>query len=138
MQNTKALLVSPVLICSSTRGLINPVSASLLNGPEVPSKQPSCISSPLHGARQKFQTNVFPIVFWALTQQLCIVAGAATFGVDGSGAGIGTMFGSLVIGYSRNPCLKQQLFYYANLGFALSGALGLFCLMVAFLILFSI
>ncbi|KAM8792299.1 ATP synthase F(0) complex subunit C2, mitochondrial [Rhynchonycteris naso] len=66
-----------------------------------------------------------------------IGAGAATVEVAGSGAGIGTVFGSLIIGYARNPSLKQQLFSYAILGFALSEAMGLFCLMVAFLILFA-
>merc|ERR1739848_690827 len=34
----------------------------------------------------------------------------------GSGAGIGSVFGSLIIGYARNPSLKQQLFSYAILG----------------------
>merc|ERR1711872_326393 len=34
-----------------------------------------------------------------------IGAGAATVGVAGSGAGIGSVFGSLVIGYARNPSL---------------------------------
>jgi len=66
-----------------------------------------------------------------------IGAGAATVGVAGSGAGIGSVFGSLVIGYARNPGLKQQLFSYAILGFALSEAMGLFCLMMAFLILYA-
>ena len=37
-------------------------------------------------------------------------AGAATIGAAGSGAGIGTVFGNLIIGYARNPSLKQQLF----------------------------
>jgi len=54
-----------------------------------------------------------------------------------TGAGIGTVFGSLIIGYARNPSLKQQLFSYAILGFALSEAMGLFCLMMAFLLLFA-
>ena len=54
-----------------------------------------------------------------------------------AGAGIGSVFGSLVIGYARNPSLKQQLFSYAILGFALSEAMGLFCLMMAFLLLFA-
>merc|ERR1712158_225576 len=67
-----------------------------------------------------------------------IGAGAATVGVAGSGAGIGTVFDSLIIGYARNPSLKQQLFSYAILGFALSEAMGLFCLMVAFVILFAL
>lgn len=66
-----------------------------------------------------------------------IGAGAATIGVAGSGAGIGSVFGSLIIGYSRNPSLKQQLFSYAILGFALSEAMGLFSLMMAFLLLFA-
>ena len=67
-----------------------------------------------------------------------IGAGAATVGAAGSGAGIGTVFGSLIIGYARNPSLKQQLFSYAILGFALSEAMGLFCLMIAFVILFAL
>merc|ERR1712145_20366 len=48
-----------------------------------------------------------------------------------------SVFGSLIIGYARNPSLKQQLFSYAILGFALSEAMGLFCLMMAFLLLFA-
>ena len=64
-------------------------------------------------------------------------AGAATIGAAGSGAGIGTVFGNLIIGYSRNPSLKQALFTYAILGFALSEAMGLFCLMMAFLLLYA-
>ena len=39
--------------------------------------------------------------------------------------------------FPRNPGLKQQLFSYAILGFALSEAMGLFCLMMAFLLLFA-
>ena len=54
-----------------------------------------------------------------------IGAGAATIGAAGSGAGIGAVFGNLIIGYARNPSLKQQLFTYAILGFALSDGLGL-------------
>jgi hypothetical protein len=38
---------------------------------------------------------------------------------------------------SRNPSLSKQLFGYAILGFALSEAMALFALMVAFFILFS-
>ena len=62
-----------------------------------------------------------------------IGAGAATVGVAGSGAGIGSVFGSLIIGYARNPSLKQQLFSYAILGFALSDGLhSSFCLLSGF------
>ncbi|ESO92020.1 hypothetical protein LOTGIDRAFT_204092 [Lottia gigantea] len=67
-----------------------------------------------------------------------IGAGAATAGAAGSGAGIGSVFGSLVLAFARNPSLKQQLFSYAILGFALSEAMGLFCIMMAFLFLFAL
>ena len=39
-----------------------------------------------------------------------IGAGAAAVGLAGSGAGIGTVFGSYIIGVSRNPSLQQELF----------------------------
>uniref|UniRef100_A0A1I8GEZ1 ATPase protein 9 n=1 Tax=Macrostomum lignano TaxID=282301 RepID=A0A1I8GEZ1_9PLAT len=65
-----------------------------------------------------------------------IGAGAATVGLA-LAPGSGNVFGNLVIGYARNPSLKQQLFSYAILGFALSRAMGLFCLMMAFLILYA-
>ena len=55
----------------------------------------------------------------------------------GVGAGIGIVFGSLIHSVSRNPSLSKQLFGYAILGFALSEAMALFALMVAFFILFS-
>uniref|UniRef100_A0AC11DAB9 Uncharacterized protein n=1 Tax=Ovis aries TaxID=9940 RepID=A0AC11DAB9_SHEEP len=58
-----------------------------------------------------------------------IGAGAARWA--GSGAGIGTVFGSLIIGYARNPSLKQQLFSYS--GLCPLGGHGALCLMVAFL-----
>ncbi|XP_054987943.1 ATP synthase F(0) complex subunit C1, mitochondrial [Sorex araneus] len=137
MQTTGTLLVTPALIRCCTRGLIRPVSASFLNRPEILSKepQPSYSSSPLQVARREFQTSV--VSRDIDTAAKFIGAGAATVGVAGSGAGIGTVFGSLIIGYARNPSLKQQLFSYAILGFALSEAMGLFCLMVAFLILFA-
>jgi F-type H+-transporting ATPase subunit c len=37
-----------------------------------------------------------------------IGAGAATVGVAGSGAGIGSVFGSLIIGYARQVVIAQQ------------------------------
>jgi F-type H+-transporting ATPase subunit c len=66
-----------------------------------------------------------------------IGAGAATIGLAGAGAGIGSVFGSLIIGVSRNPSLEQKLFRFCILGFALTEAMGLFSLMMAFLILFT-
>ena len=65
-----------------------------------------------------------------------IGAGLSTFGLAGAGIGIGCIFGSLIIGVSRNPGQKEDMFRFAILGFALTEAIALFSLMVAFLILF--
>ena len=65
-------------------------------------------------------------------------AGLATIGLAGAGVGIGTVFGALVIGISRNPSLKDELFKMAILGFALTEAIALFSLMMAFLILLKL
>ena len=66
-----------------------------------------------------------------------IGSGASAIGLIGAGAGIGVVFGSLLISYAINPGLKQDLFGYAIIGFALCEAIGLFALMMAFLILFG-
>lgn len=63
--------------------------------------------------------------------------GLATISIAGSGVGIGVVFGALILGMARNPSVKQQIFIYAILGFALSEAVALFGLMMAFLILFA-
>jgi F-type H+-transporting ATPase subunit c len=65
-------------------------------------------------------------------------AGLATIGLAGAGVGIGTVFGALVIGISRNPSLKDEMFRMAILGFALTEAIALFALMIAFLVLFAV
>jgi len=66
-----------------------------------------------------------------------IGAGAASIGLAGSGAGIGTDFGSYILGVARNPSLQQELFKICILGFALCEAMALFALMMAFLILYG-
>ena len=66
-----------------------------------------------------------------------IGAGLATVALSGAGVGVGLVFAALIIGFSRNPSLKQELFNYAILGFALTEAIGLFALMMAFLILYA-
>jgi F-type H+-transporting ATPase subunit c len=66
-----------------------------------------------------------------------IGAGLATIGLAGAGVGIGVVFGAFLIAYSRNPNIKNELFSYTLLGFALTEAIALFALMMAFLILFT-
>lgn len=65
-----------------------------------------------------------------------IGSGIATTGLIGAGIGIGVVFGALILGVARNPMKQNDLFSYAILGFALSEATGLFCLMMAFLLLY--
>lgn len=64
-------------------------------------------------------------------------AGAATVGLAGAGAGIGTVFGALIMGLSRNPSLEQKRLRFCILGFALTEARALFALRRAFLMLFT-
>jgi F-type H+-transporting ATPase subunit c len=67
-----------------------------------------------------------------------IGAGLATIGLAGAGVGIGLVFAALINSTSRNPSLRPQLFSYTILGFALTEAIGLFALMMAFLLLYVI
>jgi F-type H+-transporting ATPase subunit c len=60
-----------------------------------------------------------------------------TIGLAGSGVGIGTVFGALILGRSRNPSREAKRFKVAVRGFALTEAIALFALMMAFLILFT-
>lgn len=64
-------------------------------------------------------------------------AGLATIGLAGAGVGAGIVFGSLIFALGRNPSEEARLFKYAMLGSALTEAVGLLALMMAFLILFS-
>lgn len=66
-----------------------------------------------------------------------IGAGLATIALAGAGVGIGSVFSALILAFSRNSGLEKQLFAYAILGFALTEAIALFGLMMAFLILFG-
>jgi F-type H+-transporting ATPase subunit c len=64
-------------------------------------------------------------------------SGLATAGLGGVGTGIGLVFSGLIKGFSRNPSLKDELFSYAIFGFALTEAIGLFALMMAFMLLYA-
>jgi F-type H+-transporting ATPase subunit c len=66
-----------------------------------------------------------------------IGASIATIGLGGAAIGIGTVFGSLISSTARNPSVRKELFTLGILGFALCEALGLFSLMISFLVLYS-
>lgn len=80
---------------------------------------------------------IFFCLFMLLQSAKLIGAGLATIGLAGAGAGIGNIFGSLLVGLARNPSMGKSMFTYAMLGFALTEAIALFALMMAFLILFA-
>ena len=73
-------------------------SPSVLLSPALQALLPACDSSVLSVTRG-FQTSA--VSRDIDTAAKFIGAGAATVGVAGSGAGIGTVFGSLIIGYAR-------------------------------------
>ena len=72
-----------------------------------------------------------------VTAAKLIGAGVATVGLAGAGIGIGTVFGAFIIGISRTPSLEAKMFRFCIMGFALTEAIALFALMIAFLILFA-
>ncbi|MDE2580969.1 MAG: F0F1 ATP synthase subunit C [Rhodospirillales bacterium] len=65
-----------------------------------------------------------------------IGAGLAAIGVIGAGVGIGTIFAALVNSVARNPAARERVFGLAILGFALTEAVALYALVIAFIILF--
>lgn len=66
-----------------------------------------------------------------------IAAGLAVSAISGAGVGIGAVFGSLILGVSFNPGHEQKLFSFAILGFALTEAIALFGLMMAFMFIYA-
>jgi F0F1-type ATP synthase membrane subunit c/vacuolar-type H+-ATPase subunit K len=66
-----------------------------------------------------------------------IGAGLAVVALMGVGVGIGNIFSSLISSIARNPSARAEVFPIGILGFALTEAIALFALLIAFLILFT-
>ncbi len=66
-----------------------------------------------------------------------IGAGLATIGLAGVGVGIGNIFAQYVAAGVRNPAAAPRMFGQVLLGFALTEAVALYGLVIAFLILFG-
>ena len=66
-----------------------------------------------------------------------IGAGLAVIALAGVGVGIGNIFSALVTSIARNPAARDQVFGIGMLGFALTEAVALFALLIAFIILFA-
>ena len=64
-------------------------------------------------------------------------AGLAVIALAGVGIGIGSIFSAMVSSVARNPGARDAVFPIGILGFALTEAVALFALLIAFLILFT-
>jgi F-type H+-transporting ATPase subunit c len=65
-----------------------------------------------------------------------IGAGLATMGVIGAGIGLGVLFSGYLQGALRNPTAAPSQQPMLFLGMALTEAMGIFALVLAFIILF--
>ena len=65
-----------------------------------------------------------------------IGAGLATIGMGGAAIGVGAIFGQFLSGALRNPSAAAGERPMLFLGMALTEALGIFALVIAFIILF--
>merc|ERR1712241_958435 len=95
-QNTKMASITRIVMTNCSRNALawRPASSALI--------QPAA-AAPVSQSRSLQTTAARKDIDSAAK---FIGAGAATVGVAGSGAGIGSVFGSLIIGYARNPSLK--------------------------------
>jgi F-type H+-transporting ATPase subunit c len=66
-----------------------------------------------------------------------IGAGLAAIGLSGVGVGIGSVFATSIATIGRNPSVQARITGIMWIGFALVEAIGLFALLVAFIILFG-
>ncbi len=66
-----------------------------------------------------------------------IGAGLAMLALAGVGVGLGNIFANLIAAVGRNPAARDQVFPLGIFGFAVTEAVALFALVIAFLILFA-
>jgi F-type H+-transporting ATPase subunit c len=72
-----------------------------------------------------------------ITAAKMIGAGLAALGMGFAAIGVGTLFGQYLQGALRNPSAADGQFGRLIFGFAVTEALGIFALLVAFLLLFT-
>jgi F-type H+-transporting ATPase subunit c len=67
-----------------------------------------------------------------------IGAGLASIGMAGAAIGVGNIFGNFLSGALRNPAAAAGQFSNLIFGFAVTEALGIFSLVIAFLLLYAV
>jgi F-type H+-transporting ATPase subunit c len=65
-----------------------------------------------------------------------IGAGLSVIALAGVGVGIGNIFATLVSSLARNPSARGEVLTLGWIGFALTEAVALYALVIAFIILF--
>ncbi|MGI9435497.1 MAG: ATP synthase subunit C family protein [Geminicoccaceae bacterium] len=66
-----------------------------------------------------------------------IGAGLAAIALAGVGVGIGNVFATTISTIGRNPSVQDRVSGMMWIGFALVEAIGLFALLIAFMVLFG-
>merc|ERR1712142_1132251 len=102
-----------MMASQSSRSAVRPLASSL--GSRLDSTEGVVVATPATAAPiASYQGLSSPLTVGApnlvrsfQTSARTMDIDSATVGVAGSGAGIGSVFGSLIIGYARNPSLKQ-------------------------------
>ena len=64
-------------------------------------------------------------------------AGLAAIGLTGAGIGVGILWGQYFQALARNPQAKEEIGALIWVGFAVTEALGIFALLVSFMVLFG-
>jgi F0F1-type ATP synthase membrane subunit c/vacuolar-type H+-ATPase subunit K len=64
-----------------------------------------------------------------------IAAGLATMGVIGAGIGVGNVWAAYISALARNPASKADIGAFIWIGFAVTEAIALFALIIAFIAL---
>jgi len=67
-----------------------------------------------------------------------IGAGIACIGMGGAGVGVGIIFGNYLAGALRNPAAAASQFSNLIFGFAITEAMGIFSLVIGFLLLYAV
>ena len=71
------------------------------------------------------------------TSMKYIAIGLMAFGLFGAAIGVGNIFSATVNAIARNPSAEGKIFKYAIIGAGLSEAMGLFALVICFILMFG-
>ncbi len=66
-----------------------------------------------------------------------IAIGMAVIGLLGSALSLGKIFSSFFLGIARNPSAEEKMSKYIYVGAAFAESIGLFCFVLALLLMFT-